>query len=149
MEEFMKALEIKRQLSTAYYPQINRQIERINQEMRMFLRYYMNYQQDNWMDQIAAAEFQYNDKKHAAIGRTLFELNFGRHLQKDDLVVQMEIPRVEEFLIEIQKSWKQATKAIEEVQQTMKKQFNKKQQNPQGLKIRDNMWLEIKNIHSN
>ena len=61
----------------------------------------------------------------------------------------MEIPRVEEFLIEIQKSWKQATKAIEEVQQTMKKQFNKKQQNPQGLKIRDNMWLEIKNIHSN
>jgi len=43
-----------------------------------------------------------------------FELNFGKHPWKDDLVIQMEIPRVEEFLTEIQKSWKQVTKAIEE-----------------------------------
>jgi len=51
----------------------------------------------------------------------------------------MEIPRVEEFLIGIQKSWKQATKAIEEAQKRMKKQFNKKRQNLQGLKVRNNM----------
>ena len=31
----------------------------------------------------------------------------------------------------------------------MKKQFNKKRRNPQGLKFGDNMWLEIKNIHLN
>jgi len=30
MEKFMKALETTRQLSTAYYPQIDRQTERIN-----------------------------------------------------------------------------------------------------------------------
>jgi len=34
-------------------------------------------------------------------------------------------------------------------QEIMKKQFDKKQRNPQGLKVRDNMWLENKNIHSN
>jgi len=39
----------------------------------------MNYQQDNWTEWLAAAEFQYNDKKHAATGQTPFELNFGRH----------------------------------------------------------------------
>jgi len=44
------------------------------------------------MDWLAAAEFQYNDKKHVAMGRTLFELNFGRHPWKEDLMVQMEIP---------------------------------------------------------
>jgi len=55
------------------------------------------------------------------MGRTLFELNFGRHPWKGDLMVQMEIPRVEEFLIEIQKSWEQATKVMEEVQKSMKK----------------------------
>ena len=38
---------------------------------------------------------------------------------------------------------------MEEVQRRMKKQFDKKRQNPQGLKVRDNMWLENKNIHSN
>jgi len=29
------------------------------------------------MEWLVAAEFQYNDKKHAAIGHTPFELNFG------------------------------------------------------------------------
>jgi len=51
------------------------------------------------MDWLAAAEFQYNNKKHIATGRTPFELNFGRHLWKSNLVIQREIPRVEEFLI--------------------------------------------------
>ena len=32
--------------------------------------------------------------------------------------------------------------------EAMKKQFNKKRKNPQGLKVGDNMWLEAKNIHS-
>ena len=31
----------------------------------------------------------------------------------------------------------------------MKKQYNRKQRNPQELKIGDDIWLEVKNIHSN
>ena len=92
----------------------------------MFLWYYINYQQDNQIKQLAAAEFQYNDQRHVATGRTLFKLNFGRHLWKGDLVVQSEIPRVEEFLVGLQKSWEQAIKAMEEVQKNMKRQFDKK-----------------------
>jgi len=49
-------------------------------------------------------EFQYNNKKHAATRKTLFELNFGRHPWKKDLMVQMDIPQVEDFLIGLQKS---------------------------------------------
>ena len=149
MEELTKALGTKRQLSMAYYPQIDGQTKRINQEIGMFLQHYMNYQQDDWTNWLATAEFQYNDKRHAATGRTPFELNFGRHLWKDNLVVQMDIPRVEDFLIGLQKSWEQMTKAMEEAQKNMKKQFNKKRRNLQGLKVGDNMWLENKNIHSN
>jgi len=44
------------------------------------------------MEWIATVEFQYNNKKHMATGRILFKLNFGRHLWKGDLVVQIEIP---------------------------------------------------------
>ena len=90
----------------------------------------MNYQQDDWMNQLATAEFQYNNKKHVVMGRTLFELNFGRHPWKDNLVVQMDIPQVEDFLIGLQKSWEQATKAMEKAQKNMKKQFDKKRRNP-------------------
>jgi len=51
----------------------------------------------------------------------LFKLNFGRHSWKGDLVVQTNIPRVEDFLIGLQKSWEQATKAMEEALKNMKK----------------------------
>ena len=87
MEEFMKALGTERQLSTTYYFQTNGQTERINQEIGIFLWHYVNYQQDNWIDWLATAEFQYNDKKHVVIERTPFKLNFGRYPWKGDLVV--------------------------------------------------------------
>jgi len=57
MEELTKALGIKKQLSIAYHPQTDGQTKRINQEIRMFLQHYVNYQQNNWTDWLAAAEF--------------------------------------------------------------------------------------------
>ena len=98
---------------------------------------------------MAMAEFAYNDKKHAAMGKTPFELNFGRHPWKGDLIVQTEIPRVEEFIKNIQESWKHAAQAMEEAQKNIKQQFDKKRRNPQGLKVGDHVWLENKNIQSN
>ena len=38
---------------------------------------------------------------------------------------------------------------MEEAQRDMKKQFDKKRRNPQGLKAGDHVWLENKNIHLN
>jgi len=64
-------------------------------------------------------------------------------------MVQTGILQVEEFLIGIQKSWEQAMKAMEEAQRNMKRQFNKKKRNSQGLKVGDHMWLENKNIQLN
>jgi len=55
MEEFTKALGTKRQLSMAYHLQTDGQMERINQEIEMFLRHYVNYQQDDWTNWLAAA----------------------------------------------------------------------------------------------
>ena len=48
MGELYKALGIKRAISTAYHPQTDGQTERINQEIEVFLRHYINYRQDDW-----------------------------------------------------------------------------------------------------
>ena len=45
-------------------------------------------------------------------------------------MVQTETPQVEEFLIILQKSWEQVTKAMEEAQKMMKRQFDKRRRNP-------------------
>jgi len=57
IKEFMKALGTIRQLSTAYHPQTDGQTKRINQEVEIFLRHYINYQQDNWVKWLATVEF--------------------------------------------------------------------------------------------
>ena len=101
------------------------------------------------MEWLATTEFQYNDKRHMATGRTSFKLNFGKHLWKGNLIVQTEFPRLKEFFIGLQRSWKEAMKSMEVAQETIKKQFDKKQRNPQGLKVGDNVWLKNKNIHLN
>ena len=64
-------------------------------------------------------------------------------------MVQTEFLKLENFLIKLQRSWKEATKLIEIAKEAIKRQFNKKRQNPQELKAGDNMWLEAKNIHLN
>ena len=64
-------------------------------------------------------------------------------------MMQTEIPRVEEFMMGLQKSWNQTTKALEKVQKSMKRQFDKKRRNPQELKVGNHMWLENKNIQLN
>ena len=63
--------------------------------------------------------------------------------------MQTEFPKLKEFLIGLQKSWKEATKAMEMAKEIMKRQFDKKRQNSQGLKEGEDVWLEAKNIHSN
>jgi len=62
-------------------------------------------------------------------------------------MMQTEFPKLEEFLTGLQKSWEEAMKSMEAAQKNMKKQYDKKQRNSQGLKVGDNMWLENKNIH--
>ena len=78
------------------------------------------------MEWLVVAEFQYNDKKYTAIGHTPFKLNFGQYPWKEDLTVQTEFPKLEEFLISLQKSWEEATKAMDKAKELMKRQFNKK-----------------------
>ena len=77
MEDLSKALKTRRILSTVYYLQIDGQIERINQEVKAFLQYYVNYQQDDWTEWLLVVEFQYNNKKHVTTGYIPFKLNFG------------------------------------------------------------------------
>ena len=50
---------------------------------------------------MSVAEFQYNDKKYIATGYISFELNFRRHLWKEDLTIKMKLPNLEEFLEEV------------------------------------------------
>ena len=61
----------------------------------------------------------------------------------------MEFPKLEEFLIGLQRSWKKAKKSMKIAKEVIKRQFDKKRRNLQELKVKENMWLEAKNIYLN
>jgi len=46
MKELNNLLEIQTKLFTAYHPQMDRQIERINQELKQYLRVFIDYGQE-------------------------------------------------------------------------------------------------------
>ena len=122
-----------------YHPQINGQIERISQEVEVFLQHYINYQHDDWTEWLLVIEFQYNDEKHIVTEHILFELKFGRYLWKENLTVKTESPKLEDFLEGLRRSWEVEKKSMKIVKEAMKKQFDKKRQNPQRLKEGENI----------
>ena len=63
--------------------------------------------------------------------------------------MKTELPKLEYFLKELQRSWEEVKNLIEIAKKAIKKQFDKKRRNLQGLKVRDNVWLEAKNIQLN
>ena len=63
--------------------------------------------------------------------------------------MQMEFPKLEEFLISLQRSWEEVIKVMDMAKETMKRQYDKKRWNLQELNKGDNIWLEAKNIHLN
>jgi len=119
-------LRTKQTLSITSHPQTGSQIERINQEVEVFLQHYINYQQDDWTEWLSAVEFQYYDKKHLATGYLPFKLNFGQYLWKEDLIIETELPKLETFLRELHRSWEIVKKSMEKAKEAIKKQFDKK-----------------------
>ena len=77
MKELCTRLGIQQNLSTAYHPQTDGQVEHSHQEMETFLHHYVNHLQDDWEDWLAIAKYQHNDKIHSSTGHTPFYLNYG------------------------------------------------------------------------
>ena len=92
-------LGIETNLSTAYHPQTNRQIERTNQELEQYLRMYINHRQNNWAKQLVTAEFAFNNKVHTATKTSPFQVNYGREPRIDfDIRKKEKSEKAEEFV---------------------------------------------------
>src|SRR5882724_6430420 len=71
-QSLCQLLDIKANLSTTYHPETDGQIERVNQILEQYLRVYINYQQDNWVNLLPLAKFVYNNTSHLATMVTPF-----------------------------------------------------------------------------
>ena len=72
-------MNIKLHFTLGYHPEGDGQTECANQTLNQYLRIYCNYQQDNWYELLALAEFAYNNAPSATTGISPFFANKGYH----------------------------------------------------------------------
>src|SRR5467141_407965 len=72
-------LGIRVAASTAYHLQTDGQTERVNQEVKQFLRLFVNKRQDDWYEWLAIAEFTYNNWIHASTCSSPFMMDTGQN----------------------------------------------------------------------
>jgi hypothetical protein len=70
-------LSITLKHSLAYYSEINGQIEKINAILEQYLRAYINFRQNNWVDWLPLAEFALNNAVSEITGFSPFFANYG------------------------------------------------------------------------
>lgn len=96
----MDQLGIQGNPSTAYHPQTDGLTERYNQEMKLYLRLFVDYHQSDWVKWLKTAQFSYNNTVHSSHGQTLFFASEARHLYsglnpgaEDTVPAAMEYPQ--------------------------------------------------------
>ena len=77
-QELFRLSDTKLLMSSSYHPQMDGQIERLNQCLEIFLRCLVNACLTKWLDWLPLAEYWYNTTFHSALGKTPFEVLYGQ-----------------------------------------------------------------------
>ena len=67
---------------------MNDQIEWLNQIVEQYLRYYVNYQQDNWVVLLSMTQFTYNNSTQASTGISSFQTEYERDMIINDETIK-------------------------------------------------------------
>jgi hypothetical protein len=80
-----------KKLSTSFYIQTDGQIERINQTIETYIRYYINYKQNNWVGLFLLAQFAYNISIAENTKVSLVYTTYRYNLEIYRLIIILEI----------------------------------------------------------
>ena len=113
MKELNRMLGIQTKLSTAFHPQTDGQMERMNQELEQYLRFFVENRQKDWPEWLASAEFAVNNKVHTATKMLPFMANYRRELRMGrDVTKKGKVESAMEFVEKMKKVHKKAGAAL-------------------------------------
>ncbi len=74
-------LGINHKMLTAYHSQTDEQSKQMNQMVKMYLRHYVNRNQNNWVQLLSTAQFAYNNTQNETTEETPFWANYEYNLK--------------------------------------------------------------------
>ena len=147
MRKLNNLLGIQMKLSTAYHPQTDGQMERINQELEQYLRVFIDYRQEQWPDWLGTAEFAYNNKIHIATKISPFKVSYGQDPRMGfEERRKGKYKAAEKFVERMKKIQEEAKAALEKAQEEMKKFANRRQEEGEEYKVGDLVLLSTKDL---
>ena len=146
IRELARLLQYNIALSTAYHPQIDGEMERVNQELETYLRLFASNKPEEWSTLLPMAEFTHNSTTHSIIQKTLFSLMMGYKLWAYPPLGKMFLPNLESQLSDLSAAHNDAQASHKVAQQKMKERISSKFT---PWKVGDTVWLETTNLHMN
>src|ERR1700726_2100506 len=146
MKEFYTMIGVKANLSTAFHPQTDGKTEQVNQEIKVYLRAYVDHLQDDWAEWLSTAEFVLNNREHSATKQTPFFLEYGRHPWNGGIRPLTEVnPAADEWLAKLTESRRAAKEAMEKAAVAMKKSYDVGKCPSREYSKGDLVWLDTCN----
>ena len=126
-KELNRMLGIETRLSTVFHPQTDGQTEQINQELKQYLRFFVDHRQKDWPEWLASAEFAVNNKVHTATKVLPFMENYGRKLRMEGNIKKRgKVEKATEFVERMKKVHEKAGAALKKAQEDMKRQADRR-----------------------
>jgi len=80
-ETLTAELRINHKMLMTYHSQTDEQSEQINQMIEMYLRHYINKNQNNWVQLLLMTQFVYNNTQNETMKETPFQVNYEYNLK--------------------------------------------------------------------
>jgi len=143
-QEWLKLLNIKSAMSTAYHPQSDGATERVMQEIQAYLSIYCIANPTDWPSAIPILEFVHNSRPHADRKQSPFELIMGYQPKGiPETLHPTKVPSLEERMERITEWRKDAQLAHEIARQRMAIRFKVPLERfTEGQKV----WLDTRNF---
>ena len=137
-------------MSTVFYFQTDRQIEKVNQELEQYLRMFIDHRQEQWPNWLGTVELAYNNKIYSSYSSTKISLFKANYRQDPRMGFEMrrkgKYEGVEKFVIKIKEVQEEAKVVLEKVQEEMKKYADRKRAEVDEYKVEDLVMLSTKDL---
>ena len=143
----MKICGVKMKPSTAYHPQTDGLTEQMTQTLETYLRTFCSYQQDDWVDYLALAEFSFNNSINSSTQQTPFFANLGYHPNFNITIIdQTTNPSATDLATRLDIIHSELRTELSHSNDYMAKQYNKHHLPQPSFQIGDLVWLLRQNI---
>ena len=146
-KEFLRLSGIRPRMSTAFHPQTDGQMERLNQMIEAYLRAFVSKEQDDWVRLLPMAEFAYNNSTTTGNGMSPFYANYGFHPAAMNPVSTEPLnPASQLYAHWMHTIHDEFRKGLENVQEQMRRYTDPTRKEPQAYQVGNLVMLNGRNI---